>query len=111
MSTSLGSLHLHRVVFGVQMWVEAPGDTKAWCAVMIGHSDRGLHAMVIQALDNSAYHAIRFLCMQVTIANAISWRYTVWLCVFGVLGLIPFATVRAHNNPPVAKSVGACTLP
>ena len=45
--------------------------------------------------------------MQVTIANAIQWRYTVWLCVFGVLGLIPFATVRAHNNPPVAKSVGA----
>jgi len=44
--------------------------------------------------------------MQVTIAKAINWRFTVWLCVFGVLGLIPFATVRAHNNPPVAKSVG-----
>ncbi|CAL5226722.1 g9574 [Coccomyxa viridis] len=42
----------------------------------------------------------------VTIARAIQWRFTVWLCVFGVLGLIPFATVRAHNNPPVAKSVG-----
>ncbi len=44
--------------------------------------------------------------MQVTIAKAIEWRFTVWLCVFGVLGLIPFASVRAHNNPPVAKSVG-----
>ena len=47
--------------------------------------------------------------MQVTIARAIGWRFTVWLCLFGVLGLIPFATVRAHNNAPVAKSVGAHT--
>ena len=51
------------------------------------------------------------LYMQVTIANAIQWRFTVWLCVFGVLGLIPFATVRAHNNPPVAKSVGPQPYP
>lgn len=49
--------------------------------------------------------------MQVTIAKAIGRHFTVWLCVFGVLGLVPFATVRAHNNPPVAKSVGALYHP
>ena len=41
-----------------------------------------------------------------TIAKAIGGHEIVWLCVFGVLGLIPFATVRACTNPPVAMPNG-----
>ena len=41
-----------------------------------------------------------------TIAKAFSGHETVWLCIFGVLGLIPFATVRACTNPPVAMPNG-----
>ena len=44
--------------------------------------------------------------MQVTIAKAIDWHFTVWLCVFGVLGLVPFATVRASKNLSVALANG-----
>ena len=43
---------------------------------------------------------------QVTMAKAIGNHETVWLCVFGVLGLMPFATVRACTNPPVALPNG-----
>ena len=47
---------------------------------------------------------------QVTIAKAIGGHETVWLCIFGVLGLMPFATVRACTNPPVAMPNGVGVL-
>ena len=43
---------------------------------------------------------------QVTIAKAIGGHETVWLCIFVVLGLMPFATVRACTSPPVAMPNG-----
>lgn len=64
-----------------------------------------INRLLAQSLHYSN-EACGICCVQVTIAQAIGSAYTVWLCVFGVLGIIPFATVRACNNIPVAMANG-----
>lgn len=46
------------------------------------------------------------LNMQVSIARATHTHFTVFLSVFGVLGLLIFSTVRAGSNPAVAMPNG-----
>ncbi len=43
--------------------------------------------------------------MQVSLAVA-TQHPTVFLCIFGVLFMIPFATVRAGSNPAISNANG-----